>query len=342
MTSARAFITGCSGLTMTVDELAFFRDADPWGLILFRRNIEHPDQVRALTDAFRAAVGRDDAPVLVDQEGGRVQRLGPPHWRTYPAGRHYGEIVDPVLRREITRLGARLIAHDLRQVGITCDCVPVLDVPQPGAHDIIGDRAYALDPATVAVLGRAAAEGLLAGGVLPVIKHIPGHGRAFADSHEALPVVEASLEELRASDFVPFKALTDMPMAMTAHVVYSAIDASAPVTTSRQAMDRVIRGEIGYDGLVMSDDLSMKALSGSMASRTEAAFAAGCDMALHCNGHFDEMQAVAAYAPRLEGDALRRAEAALGRITHQPEPFDPVDAARRLDEALAGALALQV
>jgi len=263
--------------------------------------------------------------------------MGPPHWPKYPAGRTYGQLHanDPLVQREITRLGARLIAHDLRSVGITVDCLPVLDVPSPGSHDIIGDRAYGKTPAQVAVLGRAAAEGLLAGGVLPVVKHMPGHGRAGADSHLALPVVEASREELERHDFAPFRMLTDMPLAMTAHVVYTALDPDHPATTSRIVMEEIIRGHIGYDGLVMTDDLSMRALSGSFRSRTEAAFAAGCDMGLHCNGSMEEMTAVAEAAPILAGDALRRANAALARITHDPEPLDPVDARARLDSALA-------
>ncbi len=335
--TTRAFIAGCSGLELTPDEIAFFREAAPWGFILFRRNIEAPQQVRALCDALRETVGRSDAPILIDQEGGRVQRMGPPHWPKYPSGSTYGRLHanDPLVQREIARLGARLIAHDLRRVGVTVDCLPVLDVPSPGAHDVIGDRAYGKTPDRVAVLGRAAAEGLMAGGVLPVIKHMPGHGRAGADSHLALPVVDASREELEKHDFAPFRMLTDMPLAMTAHVVYTALDPDRPATTSPIVMEGVIRGHIGYDGLVMTDDLSMQALSGTFRERTEAAFAAGCDMALHCNGRMEEMSAVAEAAPLLTGEALRRAEAALARIRHEPEPLDPVDARARLDAALA-------
>src|SRR5215210_408972 len=244
-----AFIAGCSGLVLTPDERAFFRDAEPWGFILFKRNIETPEQVVALTADLRASVGRADAPVLIDQEGGRVQRMRPPHWPAYPAGRAYGQLYarDPVVGRELTRLAARLIAHDLLSLGVTVDCLPVLDVPVRGAHDVIGDRAYGDEPKTVAVLGRAAAEGLLAGGVLPVVKHVPGHGRAFADSHLELPVVEASRTELEAHDFVPFRMLADMPLGMTAHVVYTSLDGERPATTSARAIGDVIRGEIGYD-----------------------------------------------------------------------------------------------
>ncbi|HEU6441329.1 MAG TPA: beta-N-acetylhexosaminidase [Microvirga sp.] len=333
----RAFIAGCAGHELTPDEAAFFREAAPWGFILFRRNIDNPEQVRALCASLREAVGREEAPILIDQEGGRVQRMGPPHWPKYPSGATYGalHVNDPLVQRELARLGARLIAHDLRAVGVTVDCLPVLDVPSPGAHDVIGDRAYGKTPERVAVLGRAAAEGLLAGGVLPVVKHIPGHGRAGADSHLALPVVEASREELERHDFAPFRMLTDMPLAMTAHVVYTALDPERPATTSPVVIRDVIRGHIGYDGLLMTDDLSMKALSGSFREKTEAAFAAGCDMALHCNGEMEEMSAVAEASPILEGEALLRAEAALARIRHEPEPLDPVDARARLDAALA-------
>jgi len=281
-----ACILGCSGAALTAEERAFFRDVRPWGFILFKRNVESPEQVRALVEALRACVGRADAPVLVDQEGGRVQRLGPPHWNRYPPGRAFGTLAgnDPLLRREIARLGARLLAHDLAALGINVDCVPVLDVPVPGAHDVIGDRAYGTTPDDVAVLGRAAAEGLIAGGVLPVIKHMPGHGRAGVDSHLNLPVVETAYDELDAVDFAPFRVLSDMPMAMTAHVVYTAIDPKRPSTTSRKAVREVMRGAIGFDGLIMTDDLSMKALKGSIAERTRRALAAGCDVILHCNG----------------------------------------------------------
>jgi len=242
---------------------------------------------------------------------------------------------DPAAQQKMARLAARLIAHDLSSVGINVDCLPVLDVPVPGAHDIIGDRAYGDDARTVAALGRAAAEGLLAGGVLPVVKHMPGHGRAGADSHEALPVVEVSRRELEAVDFAPFQALADMPLGMSAHVVYTALDPKNPATTSRTVIEGVIRGTIGFDGLLMSDDLSMKALSGSLRQRAAAALAAGCDVALHCNGKLDEMQEVAETAPVLAGKSARRAEAALARLRHRPEPFDPVDAQARLTAALA-------
>jgi beta-N-acetylhexosaminidase len=324
--SPKALILGCAGTTLSAEEAAFFRDLDPWGLILFRRNCADPEQIRRLVGDFRAAVGRADAPVLVDQEGGRVQRLGPPHWPKYPPARVFARLAnDPLHGRALARLAGRLMAHDLHAVGITVDCAPVLDVPVAGAHDVIGDRAFSTDAGEVAALGRAVAEGLIAGGVLPVIKHIPGHGRAGADSHAALPVVDASLEALQA-DFLPFRTLTDMPLAMTAHVVYTAIDPRRPATTSRQVMQSVVRGAIGYDGLVMTDDLSMNALEGTLAERARRSYRAGCDVVLHCNGKIDEMRQVAAEARPLAGRAKQRAAAALGRIRHLPEPFDAREA----------------
>jgi beta-N-acetylhexosaminidase len=336
--SCAAAILGCRGPALDAEERAFFRDVDPWGFILFARNVETPDQVRRLTDALRETVGRPDTPILIDQEGGRVARLTPPHWRLYPPGRAYGEL-DPAIRREVTRLGARLLAHDLAAVGINVDCVPVLDVPDPQGHEIIGDRAYGDTPEQVALLGRAACEGLIAGRVLPIVKHIPGHGRAKADSHLELPVVETSFEDLEARDFAPFRALSDMPMAMTAHVIYADIDGALPATTSKIAFDRVIRGAIGFDGLVMSDDLSMKALSGDFAERARASLAAGCDVVLHCNGDMDEMVQVMAGTSRLSGRAAERARAALARIPGAPEPLDAVEARARFDAAFGGAYA---
>lgn len=334
MTSAAIY--GCSGHKLTAEERAFFAETRPWGFILFRRNVDTPDQVKALVAELRDSIGRADAPVLIDQEGGRVQRLGPPHWPKYPPGSAYLKATnDPMAAREVVRLGARLMARDLRALGITVDCVPVLDVPVPGAHDIIGDRAYAQDPATVTQLGRAAAEGMLAGGVLPIIKHIPGHGRAFADSHHDLPVVETDLATLDAWDFAPFKALSDMPMAMTAHVVFTAVDAKRPATTSKKGI-RLMREHLGFSGLIMSDDLSMKALSGTLTQRAEQSLKAGCDVILHCNGDLDEMRQVAEGTGKLKGEARRRAEAALNRIVHTPEPLDVAEARARLEAALSG------
>lgn len=332
----RACIFGCAGLSLSGAERDFFRDVAPWGFILFKRNIEGPDQLRRLTDALREAVGRPDAPILVDQEGGRVQRMGAPHWPVYPPARAYGQVKgDLYARREMARLGARLMAHDLASVGINVDCVPVLDVPAADGHEIIGDRAYGADAATISVLGRAAAEGLIAGGVLPVIKHVPGHGRARADSHLELPVVAASRAELDAIDFAPFKALSDMPMAMSAHVVYSAIDPDQPATLSSTVITEVVRGAIGFDGLLMTDDLSMKALGGGFSARTRDALRAGCDMVLHCNGDMDEMKAVARAARTLRGKSKQRAEAAMARLARTPEPFDVGEARRRFDAVMA-------
>jgi beta-N-acetylhexosaminidase len=335
--SASAAIYGCEGPELSVPEAAFFRDVQPWGFILFARNIQSPDQVRRLIDALRATVGRDNAPVLIDQEGGRVQRFGPPHWRRYPPGSVFGRLSggDDV-QREAARLGARLMADDLFRLGVNVDCAPVLDVPQPGAHDIIGDRAYGSTPEAVSRLGRAVAEGLIAGGVLPVIKHIPGHGRAAADSHLDLPVVEASAESLEAIDFAPFEALSDMPLAMTAHVLYPALDPRRPATTSRAVIEGVLRRRLGFSGLVMSDDLSMKALSGTLTERARRSLSAGCDVVLHCNGDMDEMKAVAAGVRALSGKAARRAEAALARIPRRPEPLDRAEAEARFEALLAG------
>lgn len=336
MTSAAIY--GCSGPELTTAERAFFAETRPWGFILFRRNVENPDQVRALVSALRDSIDAPDAPVLIDQEGGRVQRLGPPHWPKYPPGDAYLQAAGDVDRaRDLVRQGARLMAHDLQMLGINVDCVPVLDVPVPGAHDIIGDRAYARDPDTVARLGRAAAEGMLAGGVLPVIKHMPGHGRAFADSHHNLPVVHADLPTLEAWDFVPFKALSDMPMAMTAHVVFDAIDPKRPATTSKKAI-RLMRERLGFAGLILTDDLSMKALSGTLSERAGAALKAGCDVVLHCNGDLDEMKQVAAGTGKLKGKAAKRAAAALARIVLTPEPLDAMAARARFMAAMGGRL----
>jgi beta-N-acetylhexosaminidase len=334
MTSAAIY--GCSGPRLTAEEKAFFAEVGPWGFILFRRNVETPDQVRELVEDLRAAINDPNAPILIDQEGGRVQRLGPPHWPKYPPAAAYLRAApDLSAARELVRLGARLIAHDLRALGITVDCLPVIDTPVPGAHDIIGDRAYGQDPETVAVLGRAAAEGLLAGGVLPVIKHIPSHGRARSDSHHDLPVVETPLAELDVWDFTPFRALSDMPLSMTAHVVFTAIDAERPVTLSPRGV-ALIRERLGFSGLVLTDDLSMKALAGSLKQRAELSLKAGCDVVLHCNGDLDEMRQVASGVGLVDGEARMRAKAALSRLVHTPEPLDLKAARARLEAALDG------
>jgi beta-N-acetylhexosaminidase len=317
-----AFITGLAGLALTPDERAFVREARPWGLIVFKRNVSDPAQLAALTDSFRETVGWN-APVLVDQEGGRVQRLGPPHWPAYPPGAAYGALYDrdPAAGAAAARLGARLIASDLKAVGIDVDCLPLADVPVPGSDNVIGDRAYGDRPDKVAALAAAIAEGLLAGGVLPVLKHLPGHGRATADSHERLPVVATERATLETTDFAAFRPLAGLPLGMTAHVVFSAIDPVSPATTSATMVREVIRDGIGFRGVLMSDDVSMGALSGSLAERSQAALAAGCDMILHCNGKLDEMRAVASVVPELAGNAAERADAALA-ARRKPDAFD--------------------
>jgi beta-N-acetylhexosaminidase len=326
--AARAFITGLSGLTLTGDERAFLREARPFGLILFKRNIDDKAQVTALVGEVLQEIGAGAA-VLVDQEGGRVQRLGPPHWPAYPPGAAYAGLYDrdPAAGLAAARLGARLIAADLLPLGINVDCLPLADVPVGGADAVIGDRAYGRTPAKVAAIAVAIAEGLAAGGVLPVLKHIPGHGRATADSHEKLPVVDADRATLEATDFAAFRPLKNLPLGMTAHVVFTAIDPVRPATTSATMIGEVIRGFIGFDGLLMGDDVSMGALSGSIAERARASLAAGCDLVLHCNGKMDEMRAVAAEAPELSGDARRRADAALA-VRKSPSGID-LPAARR-------------
>jgi beta-N-acetylhexosaminidase len=327
----KAFISGCAGPALTAEEQSFFRAENPWGLILFKRNCETPQQLRELTASFREAVGRKNALVFVDQEGGRVQRLGPPSnsWRKYPSARNFSLLYAkaPLEALRAARNLGRLMAADLLEGGITANCLPVLDVPQPGTHDVIGDRAYSMKVEEIMALARAHTAGMMEGGVLPVMKHIPGHGRAMADSHLELPVVHAARVELEAFDFAPFAALADLPMAMTAHVVYSALDRKRPATLSRSIIRSVIRNQIGFQGLLITDDLSMKALSGSMAEKATAAIAAGCDMLLHCNGKLDEMREVAAAAPPLKGGAMSRARAALKQV-RKPRRFDRVQAER--------------
>ncbi|MET4170593.1 beta-N-acetylhexosaminidase [Bradyrhizobium sp. LA6.1] len=336
--STRAFITGVSGTELTAAEREFIRAERPWGFILFKRNVEAPAQVAALVEELRAAAGAADAPVLIDQEGGRVQRLGPPHWPVYPPGAIFSTLydTDSVLGLTAARLSARLIASDLADLGITVDCLPLADVPVPGADAVIGNRAYGTEPGKVAAIARAVTEGLEQGGVLPVLKHIPGHGRATADTHFKLPTVDAPRDELDRTDFAAFKPLADLPMAMTAHVVFSAVDPAHPATTSATMITQVIRGVIGFQGLLMSDDVSMNALSGNIAERTRAIFAAGCDMALHCNGNIEEMREVAGQTPELSGTALARAKAALAS-RKAPQPFERVAARAELDALIARA-----
>ncbi|NEV78100.1 beta-N-acetylhexosaminidase [Rhodopseudomonas sp. BR0C11] len=334
----RAFITGIAGLSLSDDERGFLRESRPWGFILFKRNVDNPAQVKALVEELRRTVDSPDAPVLIDQEGGRVQRLGPPHWPVYPPGAVFSTLydIDPEAGVTAARLSARLIADDLAALGITVDCLPLADVPIAGADAVIGDRAYGTTPDKVAAIARAVTDGLAQGGVLPVLKHIPGHGRATADSHHRLPTVDTAREELDRTDFAAFRPLADLPMAMTAHVVFSALDAAQPATTSATIIDQVIRESIGFQGLLMSDDVSMNALAGSIAERTRAIVAAGCDVVLHCNGKLDEMRQVVAETPELQGRALARAEAALA-ARHAPQPFDRAAARAELDALIGRA-----
>lgn len=336
--TTRAFITGVSGLELTADERAFIRAERPWGFILFKRNVATPAQVAALVGELRDTAGAPDAPVLIDQEGGRVQRLGPPHWPVYPPGAVFSTLydIDSALGLTAARLSARLIAADLLDLGITVDCLPLADVPVAGADNVIGNRAYGTEPAKVAAIARAVTEGLEQGGVLPVLKHIPGHGRATADTHFKLPTVDTARDELMRTDFAAFKPLSDLPMAMTAHVVFSAVDPAHPATTSATMIEQVIRGAIGFQGLLMSDDVSMNALAGTLAERTRAIVSAGCDMVLHCNGNIDEMRDVASQAPELTGKALERANRALA-ARKAPQPLDRAAARAELDALIARA-----
>jgi beta-N-acetylhexosaminidase len=335
MSRPRAAILGCAGPELTVDERAFFRDADPLGFILFARNVDGPERTRRLVEDLRSSVARADAPVLIDQEGGRVARLRPPHWRKAPPARLLGALYarDPEQGLEATRLNSRLLAADVASVGCDVDCLPVLDIAFPETHAVIGDRAYADRPEPVAALGRAAAEGLLAEGVMPVIKHIPGHGRATVDSHEKLPTVSASRDLLERTDFVPFKLLADLPWAMTGHLLFEAIDPAACITVSARGVQEVIRGHIGFDGLLLSDDLSMQALGGSLGERASRALAAGCDVALHCNGRMDEMVEVASQTGPMTDVAERRFEAGRAFLGRHHDPAGKAglaDAGRRL------------
>ena len=330
-----ALIVGLAGERLTPGEHTFLAQARPAGVILFARNSRDPRQVSRLIADSRAAIAADDILVLIDQEGGRVRRLRPPHWRELPSAAAFAAIhaADPVRGRRLAHLAARLTAADLRAIGVNTNCAPVLDLAVPGAHDIIGDRAYGSAPADIAALGRAVAEGYIAGGVVPVIKHIPGHGRALADSHSELPVVDAALAVLEATDFAPFRALADMPAAMTAHVVYSAIDPHQPASASAKVTAAVIRGSIGFQGLLLSDDLGMKALSGSYRERAEAVLRAGSDVALHCSGALHEMEDAAAGSASLAGQALARFEQALA-VTRDMLPYDAAEAEAALAEVI--------
>ncbi|MCZ6885331.1 MAG: beta-N-acetylhexosaminidase [Alphaproteobacteria bacterium] len=332
----KALILGLAGAQLTNSERRLFAEADPLGFILFSRNCGTPDQVRALTADLRSISGRGDVAILIDQEGGRVARLGAPHWRVAPNAAAFGVLYRQSQERGLgaVELNARLIGAELHDLGINVDCAPVLDLPRDGADPIIGDRAFSDDAMTISALGLAFCEGLLAAGVLPVLKHIPGHGRAEADSHVALPRVATPWAELAATDFVPFRALSrglsPKPWAMTAHVVFTAMDSDQPATLSKAVIDEVIRRAIGFDGIVISDDLSMKALSGPIGTRSRDAFAAGCDLILHCNGDMAEMAAAAQESPDLSVDMTTKLAASLGALG-APEDFDRDQAVMELE-----------
>jgi beta-N-acetylhexosaminidase len=335
--AVRAFITGLASAKITASERPFLREASPWGLILFKRNIVTPVQTAALISDFRETVGRADAVVLIDQEGGRVSRLDPPHWPAYPPGAAFGRIYqsDPPKALAAARLGAQLIASDLREIGISVDCLPIADIPVFGADPVIGDRAYGSSVDQVAEIARAVAEGLMEAGILPVLKHIPGHGRATVDSHLKLPVVDTDRATLESSDFAVFRRLADLPLGMTAHVVYTAFDRDNPATSSPGMITDVIRGFIGFGGALMTDDLSMGALSGSIAERTRLSRMAGCDLALHCNGNLQQMQMVAENCGELVGAAAKRVDAAL-RARRHPIPIDVAEARAKFSRMMSG------
>ncbi len=331
-----AAVFTCTGTTLDREERAFFEEVRPAGFILFADNIATPEQVAALVSDLRRAAG-EDALVLIDQEGGRVARLPAPTWRAAPAARRFGELAERDLEAAVAavRINARLIAADLHTLGIDVDCAPVLDLSIPGAHDVIGDRAFAGDPGLVAILGRAFAEGLLSGGVLPMIKHMPGHGRAVADSHAELPTVDLPLEVLRRTDFEPFRQLADMPLAMTAHILFPAVDPDRPATTSPRVVREILRGEIGFEGLIVSDDVTMQALSGSDSERARAAISAGCDLVLHCTPDLRQMQAIAEGCGTVTDAALRRLNRARS-LLHPPEPIAVPDLLDELAALLGG------
>jgi beta-N-acetylhexosaminidase len=336
MSESKAMILGCSGLTLTPEEKAFYRAERPWGFILFGRNISEAQQIADLVAEMRESVGWH-APVLIDQEGGRVQRIRPPILQHYPSGQALGDLYRSDREKGLRAawLMSRLHAFDLQRFGINIDCLPVLDVPVEGSSNVIGNRAYGGDPKTVTEMGRAAAEGLKAGGLLPVMKHMPGHGRGFADSHHELPVVTVPRAELAAHDFLPFIAMKDELIGMTCHVVFTAIDPDNPATTSRKVIDGVIREEIGFKGLLLSDDTSMNALAGTIGERAANIIAGGCDIVLHCNGHMDEMLQVVANVPSLQGEALTRAELALAGFA-KPDASVEAEIRAEFDAMFAG------
>lgn len=324
-------ILGLAGPSVTARERALFAAANPAGYILFKRNVVDREQLRALTDDLRSIAGRADVPILIDQEGGRVARMQPPVWPEFPKAERFDALYDvaPISAIEAARANAQAIAAVLAEVGINVNCLPLLDVRQPGAHDIIGDRALGSEPLRVAALGRAVIEGMRAGGVVGVVKHIPGHGRALADSHVELPVVDADAEALEI-DLAPFISLRDAPMGMTAHVVYQAWDARECASLSAKVIGEIIRGRIGFDGLLMSDDLGMHALSGDFGERAAGVLAAGCDVALHCSGDLAEMEACVAAVGEIGGQAKVRLERAMATVAGSADscPFEELVAKR--------------
>ncbi len=336
-----AVIFGCSGTVLTDAEKEFFARVRPLGFILFARNIDTPEQTASLVRSLRECIEQPEAPVLIDQEGGRVQRLKPPHWESRPAGKVFGDLYekDPEKALDAAHVNARFIGKELKELGIDVDCLPLLDVPVDGAHDVIGDRAFSKDPRAVADLGIAVCEGLLAEGVMPVVKHLPGHGRAFADSHLSLPMVSTALVDLERRDFEPFRQLASAPWGMTAHLLYTAVDAEKPASLSKKVISDIIRGYIGFRGFLLCDDLSMKALKGSFEERTVQALDAGCDAVLHCNGDRAEMEAVAAGIRPLSDKALERlarAENMRSKAVRNAPEMDYVRARKDLDGLLAG------
>ena len=326
--SPAAVVFGCAGLELTADEKSLFAECNPSGFILFARNIENPHQVRRLIDDLRQSVEYNNPLVLIDQEGGRVQRLTEPHWPKYPSMKAFGDrfAADPVEAATCLSLNYRLIAHDLEKLGFNVDCAPVLDLPVSGSHEIIGDRAFSADPEIVATLGRAVCEGLQSGGVIPVVKHVPGHGRSTADSHLELPHVDTKPDVLVKTDFAPFKALNDAPAAMTAHIVYSALDDTAPCSASELVIGDVVRGQIGFKGLLFSDDICMKALSGPLVDRVSSVLQAGCDIALHCDGNFEAMVTIAASCRPMSHKSMDRLSRAK-LVASDSQDFD-VEAAK--------------
>ncbi|MGZ2412175.1 beta-N-acetylhexosaminidase [Sphingomonas sp. F9_3S_D5_B_2] len=332
----RAAIYGLAGLELTGEEHAFFREADAAGYILFKRNCETAEQVLRLTDSLREIAGRDDVPILIDQEGGRVARMKPPHWPAFPAGERFAALyaTAPSSAIEAARANARAIALTLHASGINVNCLPMLDVRQEGASDIIGDRALGSVPMQVAALGRAILDGMASAGVAGVIKHMPGHGRALVDSHKELPIVTASADEL-ASDLEPFERLARAPMGMTAHVIYTAWDDQRPASLSPTVISEIIRGRIGFDGWLMSDDLGMEALEGDFGTRAAGVVAAGCDVALHCSGKMDEMIAVAGAAPEMSADSEARLARAMAGTGIEPDGPDLTASLAIRDELLA-------